>query len=236
MTNVLQMYYKCGCIIEIMYSTCEYDVLLGIVNEIKGIPTRNKSLAIGDIVFAFLDEHCFKVCDKDPFGSLYMNEECVFKMPEDQCNSALFLPVFKYGCIAQCIKNCIKNVLSQPSFPIHIFCNYNIYNIICKLIDTECFAWHDNDTNANLIKGTIIKISPGKLAFDNNININFDNNSLLEILGHDSIEKIIRTIIDKHILANICYVKINQLTEDLIANQHCKSRFFNVISFTKEII
>ncbi len=104
------------------------------------------------------------------------------------------------------------------------------------MIDVNSIAWHESEECPTVMQGTKVQISPQLIAVDDNVRIDLNCHSLLEMLGHDCIEKIITKIIDKNVYAHICYVHMHQLTEELQANPHGRSRFFNVISFTKEII
>jgi hypothetical protein len=65
------------CCIHVLYSTLEFDVILGRVMEIDA---RHKDIHVNDIVYLYVDWNEFYIDTSDMLYSLIVNVDNVFKI------------------------------------------------------------------------------------------------------------------------------------------------------------
>lgn len=215
--------------INTLYSTYDYDVILGTITHINNNDNINTSFKIGDNVIVIPNYYTFKICLKDPFMSICVSEECIFKIKNNISDiSGNILPSIKCGCIANII-----NILNTENKKIIIYSEYNIYKLITQFINNiEWLDINDNINNsADIINNNNIVYITQSMWFINinNIKYCFDlqKNSLIYIFG----KNIISNIINKNIVADIYCIPFKCII-DLYYNNSKKSRFFYVLSFS----
>jgi hypothetical protein len=216
----------CICTIYTLYSTIEYDIIIGKITKIDG---NNSKFNIGDNVFLFLDYYEFKICKEDPLMSLCIDEYYLFKIP-NKLNTPLVLPFLKYGCISYVIR-----ILSQnKNNKIIIYSNYNIYNIIHsmskKYVNTEWKPYND----IKLYSNNYVTISNNKWIFKfNNIEYIFDfnNETLIHMFGKNNINILLQQLY--FLNTGIYYYIFNNIENysQINNNQLKKTRFFNIYTF-----
>ena len=227
---------QCKYIVHISYSTCEYDIALGIVKAVVGSP-RTGEVTIGDTVFIFFSFHDFCVCEYDPFGSAVVDEHCIFKIPKKRFDTALVLPVLKYGCIACHIDSLVRNHHLKR---ICIYSNYNVFMVMSKILakfDHKC-SWYDVGRGCKrpmlADSHVFVAVTPNAFLLQIGHEVyryNLDMHSILDVFGHDNIECLIKLTMEMNQLADVCYVHLSDITE-IELNRPIKSRFFNIVSFS----
>lgn len=230
------MIEDCHYVVHVVYSTFEYDICMAVVTDIVN---RNSSqhFNIGEVVLVFMDERMFEICYYDPFGSLVVTEECVFKLPK-KSQTALILPMLKYGCVACQALSIIQRVHSHI---VDIYSEYNVFTVISKLmrlLNFTCILVNKEDAKPEnvCVKSDHIAVIITSSTFtiktlDDVYHYDLSLHSMLDTFGHDNIEFLVNLIIQKRLLASVCYVRFPDVP-DPKQHKHLRSRFFNIISFS----
>lgn len=221
--------------IHILYSTLEYDIIIGIITNISAVADliENTSFKIGEKVLIIPDYYNYQICPKDPLMSICVNEECIFKIPLENI-SPLTLYAIKYGCIVY-----INKILNPKNIKIIMYSKYNVFKLIKKFMINNNIEWRplndeltDNDI---IINNNIIHITSLKwIIIINHINycIDLQKHSLIYIFGKKNINIIINIIYKQHILTDIYYIPFEFIQTIDFNDKFNKSRFFSIISFS----
>lgn len=218
----------CICTIYTLYSTIEYDIIIGKITHIYG---DNCNLNIGDQVFMFLDYYNFYICREDPLMSVCVDDYYLFKIP-NKLNTPLILPFLKYGSISYLLR-----ILTEKNKEIIIYSPYNIYNIIQKLSKNTKLEWKNlNEINYNgdnyvaiLNDKWIFKINNKKYIFD------FKEETLIHMFGKKNINILLQLYFKEHSLnTGVYYNLFNNIENKCLCNKLIisKSRFFNIYTFS----
>lgn len=221
--------------IHILYSTLEFDIIIGIITNISSDLIENTSFKIEEKVLIIPDYYNYQICPKDPLMSICVNEECIFKIPLEII-SPLTLYAIKYGCIVY-----INKILNPKNIKIIIYSKYNVFKLIKKFIINNNIEWcplNDELTDKQtdiIINNNIIHITPLKwIIIINHINycVDLQKHSLIYIFGKENINIIINNICKQHILTDIYYIPFKFIQTIDFNDKFNKSRFFYIISFS----
>lgn len=216
----------CLCTISILYSTIQYDIIVGKITNING---KDCKLHINDLVFYFFDFYEFEICPNDPFMSLCVDDYYLFKIPSE-INIPFILPTIKYGFLIFLIL-----ILIKKKSAITIYSDYNAFNIIYKFIYKYInIKWNllneYNQTNDNYIlvsdEKWIFKINNLEHIFD------FNDKTIINIFGTNNIITVLNMFLSlkSFVSGGIFYIPFNNYDENII---NAKSKFFNIITFSE---
>ena len=217
----------CLCTISMLYSTIQCDIIVGKITNING---DNCKLHINDIVLYFFDFYEFKICPNDPFMSLCVDDHYLFKIPSQINNIPFILPTIKYGFLIFLIF-----LLIEKKSVITIYSNYNVFNIIYKIIHKYINIKWNLLNEYNQMNDNYILVSDEKWIFKiNNLEHVFDFNdrTIINIFGIKNIITVLDTFLTlKSIISGgIFYIPFNTYDENIV---NTKCRFFNIITFSE---
>ena len=206
--------------VRVLYSTIEYDVILGIITDIK---SKSNIFKVNDIVFVYLKWYNDEGYTMD---SLRVEEETIFRFTDNNYNKPYMLPLLKYGCIAMHISDYyVKKIVLYSSF--------NVYHCLKNILHCE-MEWHNitelpKNNNCNDMF-MIITPTQWYYTYDTkNDLIDLEKQSIFQNFGRKTITKLIKYIELKSLTTNICYIDIC----DLISIKNSNTRFFKILDFNQ---
>lgn len=223
----------CQCCIHVLYSTLEFDVILGRVVNIVDPPHR-EDICINDLVYVYIDWNNFHIVNTDMLYSIIVDFENVFKIKHNKHSLPMMLPYLKYGCIAfQSL-----SLLKRRDINIDIYSPFNIFYLLKKMFpvkDTQ-LRWHNifekctvYDTKPEDMR---IIITPKSWQIDYNgqqFQYKLDETSIFGIFGRNNLERLFDYVINEFSFANIYYTRMIDVPD--LKESH--TRFFHIIQFSE---
>lgn len=197
------------CDIHVVYSTLEYDVILGVIEKTKA--TR---FHIGQhvIVFYTYAQNAFASNMKDPLRYIRVDDRYVFPLPHQDLFTPAILPIVKYGFIFFSIGSNIT--LEAPT---------NVQKLYQRIARTL--------TNNDSIQEVIIqedRWSVNKKVYD------VQKHGLIELFGSHGVDAMLDTIVKYNLLADVIYLPISELTSNMIEMKPKSTRFFIILCYYKK--
>lgn len=194
------------CEILIMYSTLEYDIMLGIIEK-----SRVDKFRIGQHVIVFYTHanNAFASIMPDPLRCIRVDEKYVYSLPDQILFNPSILPFVKYGLIFFSLG--VNVTLEAPT---------NVQRLYQKIFR---FLTSNNKTEKVIIKEDMWIVDDQ--VYD------IQTNGLIDLFGDQTVDKLLDKIAKYKLRADIIHLRITELTNNMNELKPKSTRFFVILCY-----